>query len=900
MLKHSYILLFILLFTVQTVSSQDNQQKTGDEEKVTEPKLRLIPSNEFTIQIPDATKKIKKIEKSLISRENLYAEKAKLDTFMLNLKKFEQKHKTFEKVLADQSRLQDELYQWDKKKEKLNSIQKTFDNINNELLKKKDKLSEIKTLWEKSLEAAQKDNLPQNARKLVTSLLNEINQIELLVNQKSNFVYSQLEKITKTTIEVNDKIQKIEGKLNNLTDLLLFSKEPPIISLIFSKNDTIKTQRTYSVRELYTPIRNYIIDNDIYLILHFLFFVTVLILMTIVKRRINPEKYRTINPRLLQTVFEVLSRPVSTSFMIYLLTSHLIYSDAPPIMNTLIYFMLLIPVMIILPLITVKQLNFYIYGLGFIYLLTLFLRLHLIVPALQYIIILAAIIMSIWGIGKFLKRTIIIRIFHDSFSRTLISLLFYAFIALLVISFVSLLIGYYTLGVFLFDNTIWSIYRFFLFYAAYVLLEGFTELLLNSEITMKIKSVKPNKEAILSWLNSVIRLFLTFFLFKDVFTLFKIWDDVTEFVSNIWNYKFTPGELSFSIGNIFTLIITLYISNLLSKVISTLLEKDVLQKFRFKRGVPRTISTLAKYTILTIGFLIAVAAAGMDIQNFTIILGALGVGIGFGLQDIINNFISGLILLFERPIQVEDKVQIGQLWGIVKNIGIRSSVIRAFDGSEVIVPNSMLISREVTNWTLSDQKRRLDIEVGVEYGADLEKVMKILIDSAKKNKNVMDDPAPTAWFVGFGDNSINFKLVFWHPEFDGSLSVKSEVAVNIFSAFEKEGITIPFPQQDVYIKSAPENTFDRNVNPDTSPGKEKNEDDEQKTGSTKTINKPEPQDENNTSVKAKQDVETALDKEAEQTAAETKNKSEPKKKSTAKPKVKPAAKKGSNKKQEES
>ena len=894
-LKHSYIILFVFIFTFQSAVSQDNTRTSDSQEKTVEPKIKLIPPNELTSRIPDATNKINKIEKSLIDRDALYQAKARLDTFLIELRKFEKSHKTFDKNLADQSRLQDALYQWDKKKEEIIAIQKTFEKINNSLLDKKEKLAELKLVWEKSLEEAEKNNLPENARKMVNSLLSDINDVELLINQKSNFVYAQLERLTNSTIEINDNIQTLENKLNNLTDLLLFTKEPSLFKLIFSKSDSAKIQRTYSLNELYLPVEHYVADNEIYLSLHLLFLIGVFIIMSIVKKRIKPEKYKAINPRLLSTVFEVLSRPVSTSFMIYLLTSNLIYADAPPIMKTLIYFLLLIPVMIILPLITVKQLNIYIYGLGFVYLLTLFLRLHILGAVLQYSIILIVIIMTIWGISKFLKKTVLIRIFHDSFSQTLITILFYSFIILLIVAFFAIMAGYYTLGVFLFDNTIWSIYRFFLFYAAYVLLEGFTELLLNSDTALKIKSIKQNKNVILSWLNSVIKLFLTFFLFKEIFTLFNIYNDISEVVINVWNYKIVAGNISFSIGNVFTLIITLYISNLLSKIVSTVLEKDVLQKFNFKRGVPRTISTLAKYTILTVGFLIAVAAAGMDIQNFTIILGALGVGIGFGLQDIINNFISGLILLFERPIQVGDTVQVDQLWGTVKNIGIRSSVIRAFDGSEVIVPNSMLISREVTNWTLSDQKRRLEIEVGVEYGTDLEKVMKILVDSAKKHKSVMDDPAPSAWFTGFGDNSINFRLVFWHPEFDGSLTVKSEVAVTIFSAFEKEGITIPFPQQDVYIKSAPETIFDKNSNPGTPPEKKQTKEDD--TNETRS-SEPETKKKDNTQSETNPENGTAENKKADLTASEIKNKPEQKKKSTPAAKAKPAAKKDSNKEQE--
>ncbi len=829
MFKLKYLLLLISVAFSLSLYSQDEKKEETPEEKVIAPKIKLIPTQELTSRIPDATNKVKKIRNSLISSDELNLKKAKLDTFLIKLKKFEREHTALSKKLTDESRLQYELYQWVKQKDRLTQLQHEFNAINNELLSDKEKLAELKIIWEKSIEAAKKDNLPRNAKKIVTTFIKGIDKVALLVNEKSYFVYTQLERITNRTIFINDYIQLIENKLDNLTELLLFTKEPSLFRTLFSK-DTTQTQRTYTTKELFIPIAQYMSDNVMIVVIHFIFLFILIVLMTIVKKRIKPDKYKDINPRLLHTVFEVLSRPLSTSFLIFLLSANMVYTDAPPVLITLIFFLLLIPVMIILPLITIRQLNFYIYGLGVVYLLTLFLRLHLLDPGIQYLIILGAIIMSLLGINKFLKKNIIIRIFHRKPAKNFISLLFYIFSVFLVVAFFSIIIGYYTLGIFLFDNTIWSIYRFFLFYAAYVILDGFNEFMLNSDQVLKIKSIKKNKDEILSWVNTAIRLILVYYFLKEVFSLFRVEDQVKEFLISLWDFKISPGQLEFTLGNIFTLIITLWISNLLSKIISSVLEQDILKKFKFKRGIPKTISTLAKYAVLTIGFLIAVAAAGMELQSFTIILGALGVGIGFGLQDIINNFISGLILLFERPIQVGDTVQVDQLWGKVKSIGIRSSVIRAFDGSEVIVPNSMLISREVTNWTLSDQRRRLEIEVGVEYGTDLSKVLKILIDSAKKHKSVMEDPAPAAWFTGFGDSSINFKLVFWHPEFDGSLALKSEVAISVFDAFEKEGITIPFPQQDVYIK---ENVTGTTVTDDKKDKEEKDQKTDEKKSPVK-------------------------------------------------------------------
>jgi len=189
-------------------------------------------------------------------------------------------------------------------------------------------------------------------------------------------------------------------------------------------------------------------------------------------------------------------------------------------------------------------------------------------------------------------------------------------------------------------------------------------------------------------------------------------------------------------------------------------------------------------------------------DRVTIMLGAFGVGIGFGLQNIVNNFVSGLILLFERPIHIGDAVQVGTLWGEVRRIGIRASVVRTFDGAEVIVPNGQLISEQVTNWTLSDRTRRLTIPIGVEYGTDPEQVLEILRSLAVEHPDVLEKPAPLVLFIEHGDSSLNFELRAWTRDFDRGLTVRSELTGAINRALAEAGITIPFPQRDLHVRSA--------------------------------------------------------------------------------------------------
>jgi small-conductance mechanosensitive channel len=187
--------------------------------------------------------------------------------------------------------------------------------------------------------------------------------------------------------------------------------------------------------------------------------------------------------------------------------------------------------------------------------------------------------------------------------------------------------------------------------------------------------------------------------------------------------------------------------------------------------------------------------------------GALGLGIGFGLQNVIANFVSGLILVFERPILPGDTVEVNNLMGTVKKIGVRSSKVSTFDGAEVVVPNTNLISNDLINWTLSNNIKRVEILIGTSYDSDPNQILELLTECAYNYENLIKDPPPVALFSDFGNSSLNFRLRFW-VDFSISLQAKSDVSVAIYNKFKEYNIEIPFPQQDVHIKDLPQKKSD--------------------------------------------------------------------------------------------
>ncbi len=251
--------------------------------------------------------------------------------------------------------------------------------------------------------------------------------------------------------------------------------------------------------------------------------------------------------------------------------------------------------------------------------------------------------------------------------------------------------------------------------------------------------------------------------------------------------------------------LTVWLSYQLARLVDFVLREDVFTRVQAGRGVPYAISGLVRYTLIFLGFLVGLSAAGFELSKLTVIVGGLGVGLGFGLQNVVNNFVSGLILLFERPIQVGDTVQLPNVWGAMKHIGIRASVIRTFDGADVIVPNGMLISDKVTNWTYADTNRRVEVDVGVEYGTPARHVIDLLVAVAKANPNVSTHPEPAAFFLKFGDSSLDFKLRVWIGNFDDGYPTMSDLAVAVQEALEEAGIGVPFPQRDLHLVSVSPN-----------------------------------------------------------------------------------------------
>ncbi len=263
---------------------------------------------------------------------------------------------------------------------------------------------------------------------------------------------------------------------------------------------------------------------------------------------------------------------------------------------------------------------------------------------------------------------------------------------------------------------------------------------------------------------------------------------LVELMRSVWNYSFKIGNVAFVVSEIAMFFLILWAAWVLSRMLRFLLEEEIFSRMRLDRGLPHAVSTTVHYAILLSGLVLALAAIGVDMTKFTIVAGALTVGIGFGLQNIVNNFVSGLIVLFERPVKIGDTIQIDNVIGRVQHIGIRATIIQSTEGAQIIMPNGKLISDKVTNWTLSSQLQQVSVPVITKPDVNVGQLKAMLAEVARGNRQVLEKPSPEVLFIKRGVDTYEFELRVWTSDLEGWLKVKSDLITAINEALENRRI----------------------------------------------------------------------------------------------------------------
>jgi small-conductance mechanosensitive channel len=283
----------------------------------------------------------------------------------------------------------------------------------------------------------------------------------------------------------------------------------------------------------------------------------------------------------------------------------------------------------------------------------------------------------------------------------------------------------------------------------------------------------------------------------------EILRDYLEPFLNILNYRiFTIGETGITPLSIISLIFLTFLLFYLSNKLKSLLVDRVLGRTHLDLGARLAVGTIVRYFLLLVGFLVILQTVGINLTTLNVLAGAVGIGVGFGLQNVASNFISGLIILFERPVKVGDRIEVDGIDGKVTSIGARSTTVRSNDNITVIVPNSKFISENVHNWSFENNTVRFRVPVGVAYDSDINLVKKILLEVAAENKDVLQEPLSSVRLLKFNDSSIDLELWVWSKtKLHRKTVMLSDLNFAIWEKFRKNNIEIPYPQTDLHIRS---------------------------------------------------------------------------------------------------
>ncbi len=372
---------------------------------------------------------------------------------------------------------------------------------------------------------------------------------------------------------------------------------------------------------------------------------------------------------------------------------------------------------------------------------------------------------------------------------------------------ITSLFGYANLSNYLGDNFFKSSLVFGLWVVLHGLVRDVTTVILeriagNSATAESTSEAGDSDQGVLHfWLTLALDMVLALSASLVLITIWGLaWKDLKSWLITVAN-GIQIGSYTFSITDLLAAITVFIVILVITRTTQRIMESSIFPKTRLDIGVRNSLKAAVGYIGLIFGVMLAVSTVGLDLSNLAIIAGALSVGIGFGLQTVVNNFVSGLILLIERPVKVGDWIVVGGHEGFVKSINIRATEIESFHRASVIIPNSELLSSSLVNWTHKDTSARADIPVGVAYGSDTKKVEEILLQCAKDNPKVNSWPLPFVLFQNFGDSSLDFELRFYIAQADQVFRTSSEVRFAIDQAFRENGVEIPFPQRDIHVRS---------------------------------------------------------------------------------------------------
>jgi len=645
------------------------------------------------------------------------------------------------------------------------------------------RLDQMKKTWQATLQSAKQPNTPQAFLQSIQNVVDSVERTRQAAESSREQVLTWQGRLSEQEARVRTALSSVEQEQNGALKSLLVRDRPPIWSGEISLGREWEKQSGASFSSQLKASTAFAKQHPFAFLVHALLIVLIATALQLMRRRMR--KVTEEKPDL-QRAVPILDLPVSMAFVLSLLIVAPIYPQAPRFIQAIMGTAALIPTVLILR--KLLQPNSYpilsalvvMYFVGQLRLLAASLphsgRLLFLGQMLGGSLFLIWLLRS-WHLPTAAAET------HGRLWRGIRAI---AIIGLIILpaAFLANIFGYVNLGNLLGIIFLKSVFVAAMLYIAMIIIA------LQVRPLGSLRVVSLHRPMLQRRTCRVLEFLAFLFWLSRILNFFGLLTPLTATTKAALNANLGIGSLNISVHSILAFLIAIWASFLVSRFLRFLLEEDVYHHFHLAPGIPYATSTMLHYAILLLGFFIALGALGIDLTKITLLAGAFSVGIGFGLQNVINNFVSGLILLFERPIKIGDMIEVSGIAGEVRRIGIRASVIRTADGSEVIVPNGSLISSNVTNWTFSDVLRAIEVSVNVVGGADPQRVFELLKSTAAGHPGVAKEPSPQVYVVNFSAGAIIFQLRVWTDQYHEWAQLRSDLSVAVNDALAREKIAI--------------------------------------------------------------------------------------------------------------
>ena len=792
----------VLIFAIGLSFGQQPADKTSDVEEKEKEVVEPIAITEITVQADEIVSLLNKYMAESESKSSIISIEEQVQETLDSLKIL-MKNPILKKLNDLNLRLLQSLYQeWTLYIKQLDGWKESLQSRSQELEALVKDLKKYNERWILTSELAKKEKAPKAIRDRVTSIIKQLNEADNKASKRLNILLVLQNQISKDQIKINELLDQIRESEKEVRKRLFVIDSPPLWEAFQAEQDSLEitTHLQESWTELFRANITFVSVNEDRFYLHLAIYILLIVLMWYLHHQNKRHNLIDEEDEVLKASAYFISRPSSAALLIALILSIWIYPEGTSAVTDFILFLFLIPVLRLLPGMSEKEVRNPIYILFFLFILDLIQRNALGFILFQRLLLLiaslTALVVLIWMLrsGSPLSQS------ENGFWYKFVRRSSPVLILFMLVGLVGNLVG----GVSLATTVTWGLiksgYILVVLYITSMVSTGLVTVLIRRRRKRASQFIKAYANKIERWAYFAINTIIVLVAIRAVLSTFGFLDSFLEWFDELLSKTWMVGSLEISFDAIFDFLLIVVGTFIIAKLIRIFMDMEIFPRIKLPRGIPGAISMVVRYVIVALGIIIALYSLGIDLGEFGLLAGALGVGLGFGLQNIIANFVSGLILAFERPVQVGDTVQMDKLFGNVKSIGVRSSTVRTFDGSEVIVPNADLISNRVTNWTLSDRQRRLELPVKVAYGNDPHEVLDLILSVAKKHPDVLEDPEPFSIFNGFGDNFLDFTL-YYYIYTQNYFKAKSEVALGVHDLIKSKGIDTPRPQRDVRMTS---------------------------------------------------------------------------------------------------